>query len=108
MACRPKQGFRFRLLPLTPALRRKHQGKGQDVMFLLTNALGQAVVIVSVQHWNSRLNQDRSGIVEVLGDQVNRATSKANAGPEGLSTPSSPLKLGSSDGWMLIRRLGKA
>ena len=35
---------------------------GQDVMFLLMNALGQAVVIVSVQHWNSRLNQDRSGI----------------------------------------------
>ena len=53
-------------------------------MFLLLNPLGQAVVTVTVEYRHCCLNQDRTGI-EVLCNQVNRATSKTDPGLEGLT-----------------------
>ena len=62
-------------------------------MFLQLNPLGQAVVIIRLQDRNGRLNQDRAGI-QVLGDQVNRATSKADAGLESLANAIKPTEAG--------------
>ena len=62
-------------------------------MFLLLNPLGQAVVTVTVEYRHCCLNQDRTGI-EVLCNQVNRATSKADAGLESLANAIKPTEAG--------------
>ena len=67
-------------------------------MFLLLNPLGQAVVTVTVEYRHCCLNQDRTGI-QVLCNQVNRATSESDPGLEGLADAIKPPEAGQQR-WM--------
>jgi hypothetical protein len=71
------------------------------------DALGERVGVVGLEDGNGAL-QDDDAVIQVLVDKMDGAAGDFCAVVEGLRWASRPGKAGSSEGWMLRMRLGKA